>query len=186
MRLELPPEEDYLMYKQFHSGEISYEEWTEQLENLYNIRHILNQEISHKALTDFTIRLDAKSTIRQLQDQGYEIVLLTGGFKTTAKSLALQLHIHDYLYVTDIDFFENRVNLINNGEEGVAKLQLALNYCKTKHTTLDGQWAVGDSSNDIPLFKVVERSFAFTWSNDEVKENATHLIDNLSDILKFT
>jgi len=178
------PEEDYVLYKEFHSGKISYKEWTDQLEYLYNTRQQLTQETAHQALTSFSIRYDAKSTIKQLQARGYEVVLLTGGFKTTAESLAHELNIKTFLYVTDLDFSNQKVNLVSKGEESEIKLQLAKEYCNTHKLDLTVQYAVGDSSNDIPLFKAVARSFVFTWSKDEVKEHSTDLIDNLRDVLK--
>jgi len=178
-------EEDNALYKKFSAGEISYQEWTKQLEYLYNSRQILNHEIAQKALINFTIRPDAKSTIKQLQALGYEVVLLTGGFKATAKKLAEEMEIQNFIYVTDLLFRdEHAIHLESKGEEGIAKLRLANEYCDIQNVSIKSQWAVGDSSNDIPLFKVVERSFTFTWSKDNVKDAATDQIDELGDILK--
>lgn len=150
----------------------------------YKERNILNEEIATNALVTYSLREDALSTATELQRQGYTIVLLTGGFRDTAEHIAEKLNIKDYLYVTDITFNKDGGfdTLESRGEEGQTKLQLAREYCDAHAYKLEDAIAVGDSSNDIPLFNAVGRSLAFSWCKDEVKYVASDVIENLADI----
>lgn len=180
----MTPEEDYELYKKFHNSEITYAEWTNQLQRYYRQRKLLTQRVAVNALVDYKVREEALSTMTSLRAQGYTTVLLTGGFRTTAEHLAEELGADDYLYVTDITYHTNGDfdKLISKGEEGEAKLSLAGKYCRALGYDLSKAIAVGDSSNDIPLFQSVARSFTFSWSKAEVKNAASDIIENLAGI----
>lgn len=53
--------------------------------------------------------------------------------------------------------------------------------CKKYNVSLDEVATMGDSPNDICMLKNIRYSFAMDKSNEEVKESASYIVDNVKD-----
>lgn len=53
--------------------------------------------------------------------------------------------------------------------------------CKKYNVSLDEVATMGDSPNDICMLKNIKYSFAMNKSNEDVKESASHIVDNVKD-----
>ena len=53
--------------------------------------------------------------------------------------------------------------------------------CKKYNVSLDEVATMGDSPNDICMLKNIKYSFAMDKSNEEVKESASYIVDNVKD-----
>lgn len=177
-------EEDDDLYQKFHTGQCTYQSWTEQLEEQYRNHGLLNKTIANNALRSYTLHTSAKEIIATIYNRGYTPVLITGGFVSTAEAVGSDLGVETYYAATDITFTDKGIfqSLISHGEEGVAKLNLALEYVKNHDIDIKNCLAVGDSSNDIPLFEATGHGITFAWTKESVQRSAKYIINDLSDL----
>ncbi len=180
-------EKDYELYQGYQRGDYNYDQWTKLIAQEYHIQKQLTRNLAEATLTSFNLRDGARESCDELRALGYDIMLITGGFKTTARAVALVLGIDTYLYVSDIVYAADNTfsHFVSKGEEGEAKLDLLRNYCQKESLDLHACIAVGDGANDIPLFTATGNGVTFTWAKASVKEKAKYIIDNLRDLPTF-
>jgi glucosyl-3-phosphoglycerate synthase len=176
-------EEDYFLYKQFADGVITYNEWTLAIETHYRRHNKLTSDIARHVLTTYSLREHVLDTVHQLQTDGHRLILITGGFLTTAAHVANQLAIDDYYAVTDIIFFEEGTfeKFVSQGEEGEAKLNILTSICEQESINIRDCIAVGDSINDIPLFRATGNGVTFSWTKQIVQDAAKYIIEDWSN-----
>lgn len=179
--------EDYALYQGFSRCDFNYQEWTNRLADIYRGRNILTEKIAGEVLRGYTIKGDAMSVIAALKDRGYEIILITGGFGITAEHLGTQLGLKNYFATSNLEFATDGtfINISTAIDDGEAKVSILKNYLLQTGKSVQGCTAIGDSSNDIPLFNFTKNGIAFDWSKDSVKISAKQTISTLSDLLNI-
>ena len=60
-----------------------------------------------------------------------------------------------------------------------------MDYAKSKGYSIDDVYCVGDTSNDISMFKQFPHSFVMSHSPKWVKDHACHEVNRVSDIRKY-
>lgn len=68
-----------------------------------------------------------------------------------------------------------------NSSKGISINELCLKYEIDKDDII----AVGDSENDIPMFKVAHTSYCIDHASNIVKENATHVVKSVEEVIKL-
>ncbi len=177
------PDEDYALYSGFMRGDFDYEAWTQQLESLYKTRGVLTREAAKSALLNFTLKDGVIDTITSCKNQGHTVMLLSGGFVTMAEAVGEQV-LADVVYATsDITFDDtgNFEHFLSSGEEGEAKAKILKTYCEKENIKLTGCITIGDSMNDVPLFKLTGNGVTFSWCKPEVQSAARHIINDIRD-----
>lgn len=175
------------MYTEYKHGHVTYAEWTSKIEKLYRDRGLATKSRITEVLQQFELRHDAKSTISELQERGYKIVIISGSFDITIEHAAKLLHIQTYRAGTQIIFNDDNVfsHFINNGDEAQNKLVQLTEICDSENILLTDCVCVGDGANDIELFKATQNGICFTNGTDEVKSFAKYQIDSLSNLLNI-
>lgn len=181
-------EEDYALYQSYANGEFDYNTWTHKIEDYYKERGELTAMIAEAALTTYTLRTGARELIIRLQNAGHRIVLITGGFRATAQALAHELGVDTYRYVTDIAWTTKGQfsHFLSDGEEGGAKLLHLQQYCQATGTPIHDCVPVGDSTNDIPLFRATGNGVTFNWCKEAVRTEARYTIEDFSHFPALT
>lgn len=181
------PEEDFAMYVEYKNGDVSYEEWTAKIENLYKERGLASRERITQVLKQFNLRSDAIETVKELQRRGYEIIIISGSFDITISQAAHVLNIKTFRAGTSIIFNDNDIfsHFKNQGEESMTKLNQLTDICKIKNIQLFDCVCVGDGANDLELFKATGNGICFLNGTDEVKSAAKFQIDTLNDLLSI-
>lgn len=177
------PEEDYALYSGFMRSDFNYESWTRQLSALYKSRGVLTRQSAKTALNNFELKAGVIETITACRDRGYTIMLLSGGFVTMAEAVGEQV-LADVVYATsDISFDDagNFDHFISGGEEGEAKANILRTYCIKENIALTDCIALGDSENDVPLFKLTGNGVTFTWCKPDVQSAARNIIEDIRD-----
>jgi phosphoserine phosphatase len=176
-------EEDYALYNAFKNKEIDYDTWTNRLGTLYREQGLLTRTIAEAALLNFTLRDGVTETIQLLKEHGHTIILLSGGFRLMAEAVAAQVGANQVTALSDLIFDDNNhfVDFVSQGEEGEAKLEALNGYCKRLSVDITSCIAVGDSINDIPLFKATGNGVTFTWCSETVKSTARYCIEDIRD-----
>ncbi len=176
-------EEDFALYSGFMSGDYNYEEWNKRIESLYHERRILTREIATKALLDFELRAGVLETIRILKETGWVILLISGGFREMAEAVSSMIQADGVFATSDLAFDETEHfdHFIGDEEQGNAKLNILQSYCQKENLKLTDCIAIGDSTNDIPLFKLTGNGVTFTWCKPDVQSAARHIIEDIRD-----
>lgn len=179
------PEEDYALYLGFANGEFNYHTWTTRLAEIYRRENQLTEALAREVLTAYTLKDDTTTVVSELKHRGYEIILITGGFDTTAAALGQELRLENYFATSRLEFDSEGkfLNLIVVTDDGEAKVEILKKYLLETGKSVADCIAIGDSSNDIPLFNFTKNGIAFTWSKDPVKAAATQTITTLTDLL---
>ena len=181
------PEEDYAMYVEYKNGDVNYADWTKKIENLYRERGLASRERITQVLKQFNLRPDAHSTITELQNRGYEIIIISGSFDITISHAAHLLNIKTYKAGTNIVFDDedNFSHFENQGEESSTKLKQLTEICNSKNMQLSKCVCIGDGANDLEIFKATGNGICFTNGSDEVKAAAKFQIESLANLLQI-
>lgn len=179
------PEEDYELHQRHARGEITYHEWTARLAGIYQREQKLTISLAREVLTGYTLKDDTMTVVSELKKRGYDIILITGGFDITAEHLGQTLQLKNYFATSQLVFTEQNLfsDLKVAHNDGEAKVTILKNYLLETGKSVTDCIAIGDSSNDIPLFDFTKNGIAFDWSKDTVKASAKQTIATLSDLL---
>ncbi|MEM2109251.1 MAG: HAD family phosphatase [Candidatus Odinarchaeota archaeon] len=174
-----------LKYRElFFNGKISYHQWAELEASLW--KGVSYHEIE-RVVMNIPFNLGVEETVKKLLKKGI-VVALSSGIPLKALRKKLQLIGLEEVYANDLVFEDNIVtgNVIVNVPY-YGKHVLARRILWNKGIPPANAMVVGDSENDIPLFKYVSNSIAFNTSSEAVKKEAKIVVDgeNLSAILKY-
>lgn len=184
--LGVSEDDDYRLYKAFINKEITYTQWLEELTNLYNVSDTqIPKEAVTALLTDITLAPGAQEAVAFCLKNGLIPVLITGSFDTTAKAVAAQLGIQNYVANTQCEYDDtaNLKGIVSQGDEGESKVRQLRSLCRSLGISPETHCiAVGDSSNDIPLFVETGCGITFTWAKQPVQSASSAQIDSLIDL----
>ena len=183
-------EEDDFLNEQFHSGKISFKEWSEESMRLY-IRHGLNRDILEAVLDEVSPMKGTVETFERLKKEGIIVGIVSGGIKNFYEHLKNVYGMEaDWVsFVTEITFDESgEVDEVDCNEfDYEGKVQALENFCDLFGIKPEDCAYVGDSRNDIHVFKVVKLPIAFCPKYDEVRKIAKHVIEepDMSKVIDF-
>ncbi|MFW9832252.1 MAG: HAD family hydrolase [Candidatus Thorarchaeota archaeon] len=160
--------------EQYYAGEINYERWAQLDVKLWHgtpisrIKKAIQQELAFIP--------NADKLLSRLNSHGFKTAIISSGlaiFADKAKealeidiSRANQLIIDDQGRISGVDVhvaFDNKHQILH---ELADCLEIPLAKCA----------AIGDSRNDIPMFKVAGFSIAFNPTHEEVAQAATTIV----------
>lgn len=148
----------------------------------------LNKETFSNILSKIPLREDAKETIKYLSDKGYVVTLITGSFDLYAQIVGDELGVQEYFAITSL-IWDSNGNLkdIKTVKEELAKdkkIEYFNQWCLKHNLKPNECVAVGDSFNDIELFKITGNGIAVR-SEFEVKvleDVAWKSVGNLAEL----
>jgi len=180
-------EEDYALYLGYTRGEFNYREWITRLADMYRKHNFITEKLAREVLSAYVLNDDTEVVVSELKNRGYDIILITGGFDITAEHLGTKLELTHYYATSRLEFNDAGLftNIITATDDGEDKVTILKKYLKETGKLASDCIAVGDSSNDIPLFNFTKNGIAFDWSKNLVKDTAQHAISTLSDLLKI-
>lgn len=173
-------DEDKELHKEFHSGEITFKEWAEESLLLYQ-RHGLNRETMQRAFDSVSPMTGTVETFNQLKKEGIIVGIVSGSIQNFYDHLKKEYGMEaDWVsFAAEIIFDESgEVEEMECNEfDFEGKVQALKNFCDAFGIRPEDCAYVGDSRNDIHVFKAVKLPIAFCPKYDEVREAAKHVID---------
>lgn len=93
------------------------------------------------------------------------------------KELLLENHSND------IEAFRNSF-FVDIVSKGCSKGNALINVLEMENSTVDHIYCIGDSMNDITMFNITPNSYTFNYTEEVVKKHATHLVDNVFEVVE--
>lgn len=96
------------------------------------------------------------------------------------------IHSEEIKRIVEADFPELELFCFNRGtgadvvERGFSKAEGIKRICSRYGIPAENTWAFGDSANDVPMFAVTAHSVAMGNADEEVKEQAEYVTDDIS------
>jgi phosphoserine phosphatase len=171
-------------YDQYFAGEIDYDTWADLDAGLWKGQSL---QVVMDAVERTEIVDGASETVSELERNGIEVAILSGGLDILANSIGARLGI-DYI-LTNRLLHNNGiltgevVTLVGWGE----KVRAIEQICDHFGVALEETAFVGDGRNDISVLKVVGLPIAFNPEHKEVEEVASVTIrdSDLTAILPY-
>lgn len=168
--------------------ELSEAETMNKLIENWSIDGKANKENFTSILNGISLREDAKETIKYLKDKGYLLTLITGSFDLYEKIVGQELGVEDYFANTILFWDENNklkdIKTVKDEEAKNRKIEYFNEWCSKHNLKPEECVAIGDSSNDIELFKITGNGIAVRteFEAKELEKVAWKVVDNLIEL----
>ena len=181
--------EDRLSKAMFDRREIDYATWCRLSFELYK-RFNLNEAKMRRAMANLALHEGAIETINKLRSMGVKVGIISGGiynmYECASKKFGLKV---DYVSFGARFIFDKRGRLIGsrcNSYDYEGKLDIFKIFCKRANTTVKKAFYIGDSDNDVYIFKA-SNGIAFVSDSEELKRHAKYIVDrhDLREVLRF-
>jgi phosphoserine phosphatase len=183
--LGITPTEDAKMLEAYKTGVLSYHDRMDKIGAYYRVHGLATKETIGNILHKIPLKPDAKQVIETLRNRGYVIAIISGSFATGVLYHAARLGVTNVYAGTRLHYDSegNFVQLVSAGDESDKKVQHVQELCAKFGIAITDCAYIGNSANDIPIFRRVGQGICFTNSTDYIKAGAITTIDSLSDLL---
>ncbi len=159
----------------FFEGKIDYDEWAKRDVNLWKGR---KKEEIEKALEEIEVRKDADKAVKKLRKLGCYIILISGGLRALVERIAIKVGAHafsanDIIYDEKGKVLRPIAKVAMNKELVAEEILQRLGINGKKLLKI----AIGDSINDISLFKWADYSIAVDPTHEEVYKNSHEMVN---------
>ena len=172
------------VFKQARKGEISFIEAERIFTTKYQESGKANKPFIEEIFNSVEVKKEAKDLISYLKEKGYTIYLISGAINMYVESIARKLGV-DGFYANSTLEFDNKgvlqkINYQDNQKE--VKVEQLKTLVKKLGINIDQVVFVGDSENDIEVFKATKHGIAVHSSNKELKKISWRVVDSLLEI----
>ena len=182
LAMGITQEEDDLLMRWYEEGVLSYEETNQILLSMYKKRGKANRANILEAISTYTYMPGALDLVKNLQEKGYEIALITGAMDILADKVASELGITmssaNNIFIFDEDDYLQ--DLVMFGDDGIAKRTHLEEFATKLGINLDQCACIGDGDNDRELFEATGRGITFEGS--KISDVAWNIVRDLSEI----
>jgi phosphoserine phosphatase len=171
--------------KKWETDELSNEEVRQKLIENWNKNGKAFKDNFFSILKSIPLREDAKGVVNYLKEKGYRVIMITGSFDLYAEIVGEELGIKDYFANTKLIWDENgkliNVETCKDTEAKNRKIDFFKEYCIKKNLNFNECVSIGDSSNDIELFRLTGNGIAVRtqFEAKELEAVAWKIVDNL-------
>lgn len=138
----------------------------------------LSKDVLDEIIRDnITFSLGVKRLITALKNNGYHLVLVSGGFTYFAEFVKNELGI-DEVYANDLDIVDGRLTgeITSPIVDGKRKAEILQQVAKRLNIDLSETVAVGDGANDLPMLGVADIGVAYR-AKPIVEEQADYTVN---------
>jgi len=129
-------------------------------------------------------RSEAKGIISYLKEKGYKIYLISGSIDIYVEEIAKKLIVDGFYANSSLKFGKDGVlkKIYYKSNQGEIKVKQLNKLVKKLGINLDEVVFIGDSENDIEVFKEIKHGIAVNSSSEELRSIAWKDIDSLEQI----
>lgn len=181
--------EHLAIYQDHLAGNIGLDESKRMLLKLWLATGRANKQNIEQMFASWPLRDDAQQVIEWLKHKGIRVCLITGSVDLYAQHIAERLDVSDY-YANAKLVFDDNGNLENfdyTTDQAEVKLQQLREFCAKYDLREDECIAVGDSDNDIELFRHTGRGVLINDGNVavELKQSTWQTIVQLGELKRL-
>lgn len=165
-------------------GEITFTEGEKLLTKMYQNSGNANKTFIKNLFDSVDIRSEARDLISYLRKKGYKIYLISGAIDIYVESVTKKLNVDGFYANSSLEFdSEGVLQKINYREsQGEIKVEQLRNLVNNLGINIEQVVFVGDSENDIEVFKTTKHGITFYNSPEELKKVSWKIVNSLSEI----
>lgn len=172
------------IFNQARKGEISFIKAERIFTKTYQKSGKANRLFIEKIFNNVEIKKEAKDLISYLKEKGYIIYLVSGAIDIYVESVARKLGVDGFYANSTLEFDSQGVlQKINyRDSQGEIKAKQLQSLVRKLGINIEQVVFVGDSENDIKVFKATQHGIAVHSSSEELKKASWRTVDSLSEI----
>ncbi len=180
--------QEYLdVFRRCQKGEITFTEGERLLTKMYQNSGNANKDFISSLFDSVKIKRETIDLISCLKEKGYKIYLISGAIDIYVESIAKKLGVDGFCANSTLEFDEKgilqKINYRNN--QGEIKVEQLRNLVKDLGISIKQVVFVGDSENDIGVFKATKNGIAVNSSSEELDKIAWKKMNSLKEIRKI-
>lgn len=173
------------IYHKVLNHEMTLSEAEKQLVKLYQKKGKINFKTVYQIYNSVLLRKDSYELIDYLKKKGYLIYLISGAVDLYVKIVAEKIHADGYFSNSSLEFNEkgDLKKLHYRVNQGSVKLeQLESLVAKLDIDIQKEVYFIGDSENDIEVFKATGHGIAVHCKDENLLKVARKKVDSLAEI----
>ena len=170
----------------FEAKKIDVFEWGVFDISLWTRKGVTKQDFE-RVFQNIKLVEGVEETLKELKSKGYKIALVTGGLSVVAEMIAKKFGF-DYVFSSELAFdYDGLVVGLRRMYDFETKVDALKEIAEKEGIGFDRIAVVGDSSNDIDMFKKAGFRVAFCPDSKELEKVADVVVNkkNLKEILKY-
>jgi HAD superfamily phosphoserine phosphatase-like hydrolase len=172
------------IFNQAREGKISFRECERLFTKMFQESGNATRKFINNFFESINVKLESKDLISYLKQKGYPIYLISGGIDIYVNSIARKLGVDGFYANSSLEFDKKgmlqRIYYREN-QKGVKAEQLQ-ELIRKIGIDMNNVVFVGDSENDIDVFKATKHGVAVSTSDEELKKEAWKSVNSLSEI----
>jgi phosphoserine phosphatase len=180
------PKDILYIFNQGREGKFSFAEGERMLTKMYQDTGNATKPFIKDLFESINVKPEARDLISYLKEKGFLIYLISGAIDIYVESIARKVGA-DGFYANSSLEFDNRENLQkinyseNQAEVKLKQLQDLLNKLGID-MNMNQVVFVGDSENDVEVFKATKHGIAIRSSNEKLRKVSWRIVNSLSEI----
>ena len=178
------PKTAFDIFDRARKEEISFIEGERILTKLYQDSGNANKYFIKNLFDNIVIKDEARDLISYLRKKGFRIYLISGAIDIYVESVAKKLNVDGFYANSSLEFdSQGIVQKINyRSKQGKVKVEQLQDLIGRLGTDMNQVVFVGDSENDIEIFKATKHGIAVHSSNEKLKEVSWKIVDSLKQV----
>ncbi len=174
------------IFNSMKAGEIDLPLATSQLLRLWQASGQANLGKLREIFDKVSLREGALEIVNYLRSENYKLCLISGSMGLYAETIAKKLGVEAYFSNTEL-IFDKAGQLINfkyQPDQGAIKLKQLMEFCARENITLKDCAVIGDSGNDLEIFKATGHGIILKGGTPEptLGDAAWKKIEDLGEI----
>jgi phosphoserine phosphatase len=157
--------------REYYAGEITFDEWAKKDAELW---YGVDIERIREPLYAVNLMGGIEDTLPRLKER-YKLAIISGGLQILADRIKERFDM-DYAVANKLLTRDGKVCGIRQLVDFKGKGKILQGIAKRNNIKLEECAAIGDYSNDIPMFRVAGFRIAFNPKDDEIKRFADKVI----------
>lgn len=172
------------LFSQAWNEKISFQEAERMLTRMYQNSGKATQGYIEKIFSKVKPRQEAYELIRYLKEKGCQVCLVSGAIDIYVEKIAQKLKVDRFFATTTLEFDTsgNLRRIDYNPNQGEAKMRYLNELISKLGVDIKEVAFIGDSDNDIEVFKATGHGIAVYTTNEELKKVAWKVVSSLTEI----
>lgn len=172
------------IFNSAREGNISFSEAERMLTKMYQESGNATKKFIQEIFSKAKMKPETKKVISYLKNKDYIVYLISGAIDIYVKGIAKKLEVHGFYTNSSLEFGKNGIlkKIHYRSNQGEIKLKQLEELTEKLGISINEVVFVGDSENDIEVFRETRHGIAINCSSRKLKEIAWHEIFSLNQI----